>query len=463
MACVLCGCGKICSAILDAVQARSQTARAKSIPSEPSNSAPSVTLPAAVVVETEEAKDAAELSHQVKELFKAGEYEKLDALAQQLRESKQEYVTGKRKLTAFYAALTDLDDQGPDAMWEFRIKELKHWAKGAPASPTPRVALADLLTKYAWKARGSGWANTVTEQGWKQFRDRLVESAKVLSEVAKMETKCPVLYSVAARVGLGLGFSTENYEKLFTEATQVDPAWLGPYFSKCYFLLPRWHGKPGDWEWFVLSEAASRKGDAGDIFYARMIWRMDQDGPLENVFKESSVEWPRVKRGFEALRKQHPGSVTVTSAYAKLAILAGDRDTARELMQELAGKADLATWETKAYFEKCQLWAAALPAPPAQAQVYEVSANGQVKLNGKPLPANTAWSNSNATTKVAAAKPAVPANQPRPAGTASSGRTVKLKDGRVISGRIKAIIGEQVLIQTEDGQEIEVTTAQLAR
>lgn len=43
----------------------------------------------------------------------------------------------------------------------------------------------------AWKARGSGWANTVTPEGWKGFEDHLVKARAALTQAWKLHPQRP--------------------------------------------------------------------------------------------------------------------------------------------------------------------------------------------------------------------------------------------------------------------------------
>ena len=52
----------------------------------------------------------------------------------------------------------------------------RRWEAAFPESPIRPVAEPSAWIDYAWQARGSGWARTVTDEGWQRFAERLATS-----------------------------------------------------------------------------------------------------------------------------------------------------------------------------------------------------------------------------------------------------------------------------------------------
>ena len=53
------------------------------------------------------------------------------------------------------------------------LARLEKWRAQYPQSITVYTTLAATYVNYAWQARGNGYANTVTDEGWQLFRDRI--------------------------------------------------------------------------------------------------------------------------------------------------------------------------------------------------------------------------------------------------------------------------------------------------
>jgi hypothetical protein len=310
-----------------------------------------VNLPPAFVVKNSEVQEHLALESKAQLLLKAKDYEGLDAVLAELRASKAADLGGNWNLAYFYSGLCDLKSEAPEAEWKSRLQEIRLWVEKKPDSIGARIALAQTLTGYAWKARGGGWANTVTDGGWKLFGERLAEARQVLFNARKLATPCPHWWAAALKVALGEGWENGVYEKLFREAIAFEPTYISYYHRKAYRLLPRWHGEPGDWENFAMTSADALGGEDGDILYARIVWAMLNCGFYEHIFKDCQLSRARVERGYAALLKRHPDSYTLLTQCCRVAGAAGDFDLQRAMFEKLAGRVDLTVWDSTKHFE----------------------------------------------------------------------------------------------------------------
>ncbi len=261
----------------------------------------------------------------------------LEAMAATLRSAQTRWQTGLWKLPDFYVGVTA--QQGE---YETLAPLLEEWIKTYPNSVTPRVAKADSLVNHAWEVRGSDWAAEVKPEAWPVFEERLQQANAVIEEARGLPGQDPALDSVLQTVYLGLGgeFGRSQYEELFAKATTAFPGYYGYYFSKAHYLLPRWHGEPGEWEAFA-AEAADASPE-GDALYTRIAWANSRF--YDNIFQETSVSWPRMKKGFEQILKAYPDSRWNLNSYARFAVQAGDADTARRLMGLIGDTPDIIAW-----------------------------------------------------------------------------------------------------------------------
>jgi hypothetical protein len=115
-------------------------------------------------------------------LFNSGRYADLDTLAQQLQQQRSRFEGGAWRLHVFFGTLSSPGSPtATDAAWTAQIAKLEQWARSSPSSPTPRIALAQTYLRFAWKARGHGYSNTVTAEGWALFQDRVNSARSTLS------------------------------------------------------------------------------------------------------------------------------------------------------------------------------------------------------------------------------------------------------------------------------------------
>lgn len=313
--------------------------------------------PEPIIFETDESKEQQELIALGSKLLEAHDFDELEKVAHALRASKAEFPNGYWKLGRFAAGFSGLPLQASESRWTNLFEHLKLWVKAKPDSITARTALGWALREYAWKARGTGWANTVTPSAWKLFHARLAESRETLLSATNSPEKCPLWFSSLLGVGLGEGWPRPMYDRVFAAGTNFLPGFAPIYFVKCYHLLPRWHGAAGEWEQFASDAADEFGGDEGDVLYARIAWAMHENRVYTNMFRESKLSWPRTKRGFLLLQERYPDSISLTSEFCCLAGVARDRVLMKELFAKLEGRVDLSVWKDKARFIRDRQWA----------------------------------------------------------------------------------------------------------
>lgn len=280
-------------------------------------------------------------------------FEDLEKLAAELRTSKATFGNGSWKIFQFYTSF-DCRAEEPEDMWQLHEQIHKDWIAAKPESVTARIAYADFLASYAWKARGSGYAGTVTQAQWKLFAERLTAANQVLKEAAQLPDKDPMLGRVFLTVALGEGWSKAAYDTLIEKVRSEEPTFWSYDSARAYSLLPRWYGEPGDWEAFA-EDAASRPNGLGIEVYARIV--MDQRPFYENIFRETKASWPKTKEGLEALRKKHPDSLEFVNATAMLATMAQDRELAKAMFDQLGDNYLPSLWRKAERFAHFRNWA----------------------------------------------------------------------------------------------------------
>lgn len=105
---------------------------------------------------------------------------------------------------------------------------------------------ANYYTEWAWEARGGGFADSVTDEGWKLFHDRL-ELARDTAEkgwrLNPLDPDCP---TVMIQVCMGEGLDQKEMESWFSRAILADPHNYAACAAKEQFLLPKWGGTEKD-------------------------------------------------------------------------------------------------------------------------------------------------------------------------------------------------------------------------
>jgi hypothetical protein len=300
------------------------------------------------VIETAETKEWQKIQAESAGFFAAKNFDKLEDLANDYRTSKASIASGIWKLEAVYRGIIP-DENKSNGEWEQSLVTLHDWIQAKPDSITAPVALADTLVAYGWKARGSGYANTVTEAGQKLMEKRLIEAVQVLQQAENLKQKCPFYWTAMMGAALGLGANNSQFETIFQKAIAYEPDFTGYYSAKAYYLAPRWYGQPGDMEAFLEKAANQVGGEDGDVLYARAAWYVQL--LTRDVFDEHGLSWQRTDRGFEVIEKRFPNSPYVQNARAYMAVMGCEKTLApRRLVTALHGQIDLKVWTSKENF-----------------------------------------------------------------------------------------------------------------
>lgn len=296
---------------------------------------------------------------QIRDYLNKEKFTQLDAIADAVRLDKSRFSGGAWKLHKLYLGLKEPANsrEAPDAEWELHIEKLKRWVARKPDSITARVGLADAYTEYAWQARGRGFANTVTENGWQQFEERLATAEKILTAAKRLRAKCPHWYAVWQTVALGQGWELSRYNKLFEEAIAFEPAYHYFYSNKAQFLLPRWHGDEGDWERFADETAERIGGKQGSIIYYVIATDLFYYYRDRTFFTETKISWEKIKKGFADLDETYGTSMHGLNELCRIAGQAGDRPFTQALLSRIGDNWDPETWKTRQYFEHYKAWA----------------------------------------------------------------------------------------------------------
>lgn len=216
---------------------------------------------------------------------------------------------------------------------DWRVKRCAEWRQAYPKSDLARIASACTLKEAAWQARGGGYAHTVSEEGNNTFQARLEEADALLHEVTSLTP-----WRVAAQlpVSMGLNAPAPTYRELCEEALQADPEFRVPVMGAAYALLPRWHGEPGDTEKLAAW--------AADFAHRPGLYAYAANSVVGFTQETNGFQWARLKASFEDLIRRFPKTNRWLNAYARFAVLEGDRATARQLFRRLGANYDPDVW-----------------------------------------------------------------------------------------------------------------------
>jgi hypothetical protein len=190
----------------------------------------------------------------------------------------------------------------------------------------------------AWRARGSGWASSVTAEGWQGFADHLAQARKPLTEAWKLRPDLPFAPSRMIAVAMGQS-DAEEMRLWFDRATAAQFDHPQAWSALRWGLRPRWLGS---------EEAVLALGIMGlntgrfDTDVPRKLLEaihdVESDRKLpvgEHLYGQPDL-WPHVRKMFEGYIAANSNSALAgswRSDYAVVAYLAGHYDLARQQLE----------------------------------------------------------------------------------------------------------------------------------
>lgn len=205
--------------------------------------------------------------------------EKLDAVVTRLRKPEMLRNFGIVPLYAMYRTLNSLGALNAAETWEDRLKTLDQWRELSPQSSAPLIAKAGTLIHYAWKARGSGTVDTVTEGGAQKFLERIAEALAALEKASDLDELDADFYRCRVTIEMASGGDRDVVFEAVRKGSKLAPEYFDLYEAAANFFLPRWHGEPGDGEELANKLYDDIGGEIGKLAFlhvAKFVHELDR-------------------------------------------------------------------------------------------------------------------------------------------------------------------------------------------
>ncbi len=291
--------------------------------------------------------------HLVRTALVEEKFDDLDQAADRYRSEKSRGQGGSWALHAFYEALDAPQESDKDTL--DHLAHLERWIAARPESITARVALATSLERWAWVARGHGYANTVTPEGWKLFNERISKAQSVLEAAERLHATCPQWSLEMMRVGLAQSWDADRMRQTFERGVEAEPGYFYLYQVYADYLLPKWDGKPGDSSAFAKASADNVGGADGDELYFRIAAMLIRRG--DDSFPAHEMDWQRIQRGYQTLSEHYGSSRQTRNQMAFIAWRFGDAGIARQQFLAIGDKWAVSVWGTRERFDRARDWA----------------------------------------------------------------------------------------------------------
>jgi hypothetical protein len=239
----------------------------------------------------------------LKQLVLEKRYEDLDKLAEAMQEDPEPFpfeaaapkyhILLQNVLHNWNPLEPDIDDR----------KVLKEWLAARPDSTLAQIKQAQNLIEEGWAARGTGFASTVTPEGFEKFHLRLLEASNLLEPLLEKERPAPEAIAQMLIVAKAESRSRRERQGYIDQLMEISPRFNFAHEMMVESLLQRWGGRPGDIAQYAAQVADKIGGDDGDVLYARLvIGVIFYEGELA-AEPFTGLDFDRAIRGAEHMQK----------------------------------------------------------------------------------------------------------------------------------------------------------------
>ncbi len=133
------------------------------------------------------------------------------------------------------------------------------WCATQPNAPEPFLMRGRHGIFWAWEARGSGKASSVSQAGRQLFEERLALAQQDLERAAQMDPADPTPWALLVTIARARDLGKPAAQRYLDEAVRRDPDNFFAHNNMLSFLAAKWHGSHEDQLAFARGVATSAR------------------------------------------------------------------------------------------------------------------------------------------------------------------------------------------------------------
>jgi membrane associated rhomboid family serine protease len=294
---------------------------------------------------------------QAQELFLDEDFERLESLMNQYAGTVEELPDGSSHIEALVGGLDDLFRFGrltPDEAFG----RTADWRSKIKGSVYADLVEAMVFADWAYAARGTGPADSITSQNMALYNYRSEMAAAALADLQNRAAQYPLWYTLSLDVGVDQATdkdkAKERLRPLFDRGIEISPGY-GPLYGRMLrILMPRWFGSYEEVDLFInaiYAQTAPARGYERYTELYSMYARME--GDELDLFRDTPAFWSGMRTGFYGLLKRYPTSDVILNRFANFACRAGDKAEYNRLRDSVSKRFSATAWSTKYSIETC--------------------------------------------------------------------------------------------------------------
>ncbi len=266
---------------------------------------------------------------------------KVHSVIQQLLDS--ERYTDLSELTAFVATSdrsavtlaewsTLLEPGSVPFDYQTRLQQLRTWYEVDQKSLFPRWILSKQEKAVAWQARGTGYASSVSEKQFALFAEHIKAAVDYMDGYVPDKHTPPGYFTTRINLHVSSNATRDEFRKTTDALLKYHPRYLQAHRAAINYLMPRWHGEPGDCAFYASQVAQAIGRPDGEEFYVQLAEQQLAYYPDEEYFVVTAFDYDRIVRHLK--KQMQTGRTaeakdTAISGLLRFARRHGDKDTAK--------------------------------------------------------------------------------------------------------------------------------------
>ncbi len=265
----------------------------------------------------------------IKESYHAGKYKSVEQTLACLLESNKTFISGKPGSVAAYWFYRN-EMHAPGANEEDRSR-IDRWKQAVPGSKFAKFAELRFSYSQAWNARGTKFANETTDDQFKRYKQKLLETETLILSERNGLKETPISYNLLMAVTLDTDGTQSSAMDVFNYGVAKWPNYYDFYEVLLTRLVPKWGGSWENVDDFINYWASKLQQAEENTVYARFYHNVHKHNGIDP--RSTLADWSKLKPSLVNLYTKYPAKEYLAIA-ASYGCIYGDRNFYNKVVTE---------------------------------------------------------------------------------------------------------------------------------
>ncbi|MBI3347459.1 MAG: hypothetical protein HY020_09650 [Burkholderiales bacterium] len=288
-----------------------------------------------------------------------GDWDEVERLYAAARREPQRAEEGGLAACLFGAGADRKYNGNSQAYHDAVVAATLDWTRRRPDSPLAHAMHLDALVDLAWFYRGGGYAKTVSEQRFADFRAKLNEALAYTKTHAAVMGRDNYYIRPLLTLLRGLDVAVARQLEIARRGLHKDAADDCIYARSIDSLMPKWGGTPEQLESWIRESMKGLPEPEALKRYARLYVIAAESDYEQTLFDSSLARWPLMRDGLRQIIDESPRSRYWKNRLAYFACMVKDREVAVPALESVEAAPRFDAWGSTGQrnYQACKRWA----------------------------------------------------------------------------------------------------------